>query len=161
MIQHHCVEYYGVIIYIKTTCANLGDTVCSQLLGAHAQSRCDIVSCSYRKGKPSVLKTPKAVNFPWLFSVLREESATHADLKAVGEQIFAVLYGQPTDNSMTQAWYNMYTRKHGNRCASCYCIRQTHTFTSTCDMLTWRRYFGRQMTKRVFHMSPSQSMVVK
>jgi len=86
-------KWDGVFLDIKATCANLGDTVCSQLLGAHAQSRCDTVSYSFRKGKTSVLKTPKAGNFPWLFGVLREESATHADLKAVGEQIFAVLYG--------------------------------------------------------------------
>ena len=86
-------KWDGVVLDINATCANLGDTVCSQLLGAHAQSCCDIVSYSYRKGKASVLKTPKAVNILWLFDVLGEESATHVDLIAVGDQFFAVLYG--------------------------------------------------------------------
>ena len=96
-------KWDDVFLDTKATCANLGDIVSSQLLGAHAQSSCDIVSYSFRKGKASVLKTPKAGNFPWLFDVLGEESATHADVMAVGQQIFVVLYGQPTGNSMTEA----------------------------------------------------------
>ena len=103
----------GVVLDINATCANLGDTVCSQLLGSHALSACDTVSYLFGKGKASVLKTLKAGNFPGLFDVLGEESATHADLMAVGEQFFAALYGQPTGTSMTQARYNLYTRKQG------------------------------------------------
>ena len=87
--------------------ANLGDTVSSRLLGAHSQSGCDIFSYPFGKGKASVLKTLKAGNFPGL----GEESATHLDLMAVGQQFFAAPYGQPTGTSMTQARYNLYTRK--------------------------------------------------
>ena len=139
----------------------LRDTVCSQLLGAHALSRCVTVSYSFRKGNTSVLMTPKAGNFQRLFDMLGEERATRVDLMVVGEHVFAVLYAQPTDNSMTQAWYILYTRKQRSRCSSCYCLRHTHTFTSTCDMLTWRRYLGRQLTKMFFQMSPYQSMAAK
>ena len=58
--------------------------------------------------------TLKAGNFPRLFDVLGEEYVTNADLMAVGQQFFAALYGQPTGTSMTQARYNLYTRKQGN-----------------------------------------------
>ena len=61
----------------------------------------------------SFLKTLKAGNFPGLFNVLGEESATLVDLMAVGQQFFAALYVQPTGTSMTQAWYNLYTRNQG------------------------------------------------
>ena len=103
-------KWDGVVLDINATCANLGGTVCSQLLGAHALSACDTDSYPFGKDKASVLKTLKAGNFPGLFDVLGEESATHEDLMAVGQHLFAVLYGQPTGTSMTQARYNMYTR---------------------------------------------------
>ena len=109
-------KWDSVVLDINATCANLGDTVCSQLLGAHALSGCDTVSYPFSKGKDSVLKTLKllkAGNFPGLFDVLGEESATHADLMAVGQQFFAALYGQPTGTSMTQARYNLHTPKQG------------------------------------------------
>ena len=79
--------------------------------GVHALSGCDTVSYPFGKGKASVLKTLKAGNFPGLFDVLGEESATHVDLMAVGQHFFAALYGQPTGTSMTQARYNLYTCK--------------------------------------------------
>ena len=104
-------KWDGVVLDINATCANLGDTVCPHLLGAHALSGCDTDSYPFGKVKASVLKTLKAGNFPGLFDVLGEESATHADLMAVGQHFFAVLYGQPTGTSMTQARYNLYTRK--------------------------------------------------
>ena len=104
-------KWDGVVLDINATCANLGDTVCPQLLGAHALSGCDTDSYPFGKGKASVLKSLKAGNFPGLFGVLGEESATHVDLMAVGQHFFAALYGQPTSTSMIQARYNMYTRK--------------------------------------------------
>ena len=105
-------KWDGVVLDINATCANLGDTVYSQLLGGHAVSGCDTVSYPFGKSKAYVLKTPNAGNFPGLFNVLGEESSTHADLMAVGQEFFAALYGQPTGTSMTQAPYNLYTRKH-------------------------------------------------
>ena len=50
---------------------------------------------------------------PNLFNVLGEESATHADFMAVGQQFLAAQYAQPMGTSMTQARYNLYTRKQG------------------------------------------------
>ena len=102
-------KWDGVVLDINATCTNLGDTVCSQLLGAHVLSGCDTDSYPFGKGKASVLKTLKAGNFPGLFDVLGEESATHVDLMAVGQHFFAALYGQPTGTSMTLARYNLYT----------------------------------------------------
>ena len=58
-----------VFLDINATCAYLGDTVCSQLLGAHALSGCDTVSYPFDKGKISVLKTLKAGNVPGLFDI--------------------------------------------------------------------------------------------
>ena len=104
-------KWDDVILDINATCANLGDTVSSQLLGGHALSGCDTVSYPFGKGNASVLKTLKAGNFPGLFDVLDEESATHADLMAVGQQFFAAQNGQPTGTLMTHARYNLYTRK--------------------------------------------------
>ena len=73
--------------------------MCSQLLGAYALSGCDTVSYPFGKSNASVLKTLKAGNFSGLFDVLGEESATHADLMAVGQQFFAALYGQSKGTS--------------------------------------------------------------
>ena len=106
-------KWDGVVLDINATCANLGDTVCSQLFGAYALSGCDTVSYPFGKGKASVLKTLKAGNFPGLLDVLGEESATHVDLMAVGQQFFVALYGQPRGTSMTQARCNLYIRKQG------------------------------------------------
>ena len=100
-------KWDGVVLDINATCANLGDTVCSRLLGAHVLSSCDTGSYHFGKGNASDLKTLKASNFPGLFDVLVEESATHVDLVADGQHFFAALYGQPTGTSMTQAHYNM------------------------------------------------------
>ena len=60
-----------------------------------------------------MLKTVKEGDFPGLFDVLGEEGASQEDLMAVGEQFFVALYGQPSGSSMTQARYNLYTRKQG------------------------------------------------
>ena len=107
------LQVRGAVHMEKWDLPNLGDTLCSQLLGAHALSGCDTVSYPFGKGNATVMKTLKADNFPGLFDVLGEKSATHADHMAVGQQFFAALYGQPTGTSMTQARYNMYTRKQG------------------------------------------------
>ena len=156
------IEKWGCdVLNINVTCANIVDTVCSQLFGANALSGCDTVSYPFGKGKASVLNTLKAGNFPELFDVVVAESAIHADLLVVGQQFFAALYGQRTGITMTQARYSLYTRKQGKPLASCYCLRRTQTFTSTCDMFTCRCCFGRQLTNMVLHMFPSQSMFGK
>ena len=86
-------KWDGVVLDINATCANLGDTMCSQRLGAHVLSGYDTLSYPFGKGKASFLKTLKAGNFPWLFDVLGEESATHEALMAVGQHFFAALCG--------------------------------------------------------------------
>ena len=106
-------KWDGVVLDVNATCAHLGSTVCSQLLGAHAITGCDTVSYHFGKGKASMLKTLKEGDFPGLFDVLGEECASQEDLMAVGEQFFVALYGQPSGSSMTQARYNLYTRKQG------------------------------------------------
>ena len=89
------------------------EALCS-LLGAHALSGCDTVSFPFGKGKISALKIRlSAGNFPGLFDVLGEEASTHADLMEVGKKFFTALYGHPAGTSMTQARYNMYSRKQG------------------------------------------------
>ena len=106
-------KWDGVVLDVNATCAHMGSTVCSQLLGAHAITGCDTVSYPFGKGKASMLKTLKEGYFPGLFDVLGEEGASQEDLMAVEEQFFVALYGQPSGSSMTQARYNLYTRKQG------------------------------------------------
>ena len=151
----------GVVLDINATCANLGDTVCSQLLGAHALSSCDTVSYPFGKGKASLLKTLEAGNIPGLFNVLGKESATHVDLMADGQQFIAALYGQPTGTSMTHARFNRYTRKQGKPLrimllpptdTNLYLhVRRAHL-----QVLLWKA-----ADQQVLQMSPSQSMVGK
>ena len=119
-------KWDGVVLDINATCSNLGDTLCSQLLGTHAITGCDTVSYPFGKGKASVQETLMAGNLPGLFDVLGEEAATEADLMVVGQQFFVALYGQPTCTSMTQARYNLYTRKQGKPLRIlCRCRQQT------------------------------------
>ena len=63
-------KWDGVVLDVNATCANLGSTVCSKLLGAHAITGCDTVSYPFGKGKASMLKTLKEGDFPGLFDVL-------------------------------------------------------------------------------------------
>lgn len=75
--------------------------VCSQLLGAHAIIGCDTVSYPTGKGKSSVMKILEVDNYPGLFTMLGEVSATGEDLIAFGQQFFASLYGQSGGTSVT------------------------------------------------------------
>ena len=106
-------KWDGVVLDVNATFSHLRSTVCSQLLGAHAITGCDTVSYPFGKGKASMLKTLKEGDFPGLFDVLGEDGAFQEDLMAVGEQFFVALYGQPSGSFMTQARYNLYTRKQG------------------------------------------------
>ena len=69
-------KWDGVVQDGNATCANLGSTVCSQLLRAHAITGCDTVSYPFGKVKASMLKTLKEGDFPGLFDVLGEEGAS-------------------------------------------------------------------------------------
>ena len=73
-----------VVLDVNATCAQLGSTVCSHLLGAHAITGCDTVSYPFGKGEASMLKTVKEGDSPGLFDVLGEEGASQEDLMAVG-----------------------------------------------------------------------------
>ena len=61
----------------------------------------------------SCIRALKAGYYPGLCDVLGEEVATGAELMALGQQFFAALYGRRPGASMTQARYNLYTRKRG------------------------------------------------
>lgn len=86
------------------------------MLGAHAITGCDTVSYSFGKGKASVTKTLKAGDFLGLFDMLGEENVTEEDLMAVGQQLFASLYGQPAGTSVTTA---STPASRGKCCSSC------------------------------------------
>ena len=102
-----------VVLNISATCGNLWDTVCSELFRTPALSGCDTVFYPFGKGKASVLKTLKAGNFPGLFDMLCKESATQSNLIVVRQHFFSALCGHPAGTLMTQARYNLYTRKQG------------------------------------------------
>lgn len=151
-------KWDGIALDINATCANLGDGVCSQLLGAHAITGCDTVSYPFGKSEASVLKTLKAGDFPGLFDMLGEEGATEEDLMAVGRQFFASLYGQSAGTSMTRARSNLSTRKQGKP-LPIMSLPPTNQNLSMCDTLTCRCCCGERQTNRDLQMSPSLSMV--
>ena len=121
----HVEKWDGVVLEVNATCAHLGSTVCSQLLGAHAITGCETVSYPFGKGKASMLKTLKEGDFPGLFDVLGEEGASQEDLTAVGEQFFVALYGQPSGSSMCRPATICTLARRDNVCVSCHCRRQT------------------------------------
>ena len=53
----------GVVLNVNATCAQLGSTVCSQLLGAHVITGGDTVSYPFGKDKASMLNTLKEGTF--------------------------------------------------------------------------------------------------
>ena len=71
----------------------------------------------------------KSNAFLGLFDVLGEENATQADFMAVGQQLFAALYGQEMGTSMTQLGTICAAANSGSHCASCYCLQWKHTAT--------------------------------
>ena len=150
-------KWDGVVLDVNATRAHLGSTVCSQLFG-HAITGCDTVPYPFGKGNASMLNTLKEGYFPGLFDVLGEEGASHEDLTAVGEQFFVALYGQPSGSSMTQARYNLYTRKQGKpmRIMSLpptYLNLFLHVKRAHLQMILWKA--ADQLVLRTF---PSQNM---
>lgn len=110
-----CVQmerWNGVVIDINATCMQLGSK-CLQLLGMHALSGCDTVSYPFNKGKVSALNALKAGDFPELFQVLGEATATRGELLQTGQRFFCAMYDQPPGTSMSQARYQMYSKKKG------------------------------------------------
>ena len=105
-------KWDGVVLDINATCANLGDTLCSQLLGAHAITGCDTVSYPFGKGKATVLKIMKKDNF-LTFWRIRRRGRNWGRSHDSWTTFFAALYGQPQGTSMTEARHNLYTQKRG------------------------------------------------
>ena len=79
----------------------------------HAVTGCDTVSYPFKKGKLTALSKLQQGDFPELYSVVGEETATHEDLMKTGQNFFAALYGQPNCSSMNTARYMIYTKKKG------------------------------------------------
>ena len=71
------------------------------------------MSYPFCNGKTQVLQTLKERHFPGLFDMLEADGMSQADIMVVSEQFFAALCGQPSNTSMTQTRYNLYTRKQG------------------------------------------------
>ena len=83
------------------------------LLGVHAVTGCDSVSYPFNKGKFTALSRLREGNFPELYSVVGEETATLKDFMKTGQTFFAVLHGQPKCTSLNAARYTIYTKKKG------------------------------------------------
>ena len=92
--------------------AALGDRSL-QLLGKHAATGCDTVSYPFNKGKLTALSKLREGNFPELYSVVEEETATLEDLLKTGQMFFAALYGQSKCTSLNVVRYMIYTKKKG------------------------------------------------
>ena len=84
-----------------------------QLLGMHAVTGCDTVSYPFKKGKLTALSKLQQGDFPELYSIVGEETATHENLMITGQNFFAALYGQPNCSSINTARYMIYTEKNG------------------------------------------------
>ena len=97
--------------------------ICQVLLGMHALSGCDSVSCHCGNGKvSSILKVPLGSAIPGLNTMLGEPDATHSDLKHAGKKLFFPLYRM---KSINNARYQLYRRgkhqtlkKSSNRCCT-------------------------------------------
>ena len=79
----------------------------------HAVTGCDTVSYPFNKGKLTTLGKLREGNFPELYSVVGEETATLEDLLKTGQTFFAALYGQPKCTSSNAVRYTIYTKKKG------------------------------------------------
>ena len=84
-----------------------------QLLGMHAVTGCDTVSYPFKKGKLTALSKLQQGDFPELYSIVGEETATHENLMSTGQNFFAALYGQPNCSSINTARYMISTKKNG------------------------------------------------
>ena len=62
----------------------IGPTIL-QLLGMHAVTGCDTVSHPFKKGKLTALSKLQQGDFPELYSVVGEETATHENLMRTGK----------------------------------------------------------------------------
>lgn len=102
-------KWNGTILDINATVRELGDR-CEGLLGMHALSGCDTASYPCGKGKTSALKVLQGNFIPGLNTVLGETDASHSDLKDVGTEFFAALYGQKKAKSMNSTRYEIYSR---------------------------------------------------
>jgi hypothetical protein len=105
-------KWDGSVLHINQIATVLGDKSL-QLLGMHAVTGCDTVSYPFNKGKITALSKLQEGDFPELYSVIGEETATHEDLLKTGQKFFAVLYGQPKCTSMNAARHAIYTKKKG------------------------------------------------
>ena len=52
-------------------------------------------------------------DFPELYSIVGEDTATHENLMSTGQNFFAALYGQQNCSSINTARYMIYTKKKG------------------------------------------------
>ena len=86
-------KWDGTVLNINDIVAALGDRSL-QLLGMHAVTCCDTVSYPFNKGKLTALSKLREGNFPELYSVVGEETATLEDLLKTGQTSIAALYGQ-------------------------------------------------------------------
>ena len=105
-------NWNGRILDINATCIQLGSK-CLQLLGLHALTGCDTVSYPFSKGKVGALKILQTADFPDLSDKLGEEETSKEELLVIGQTVFDALYNQLPGTKMSQARYNLYTRKKG------------------------------------------------
>ena len=107
-------KWDGSVLHVNDIAADraIGPTSL-QHLGMHAVTGCDIVSYHFKKGKLTALSKLQQGDFPELYCVVGDETATHENLMRTGQNFFAALYGQPNCSSMNTARYMIYTKKNG------------------------------------------------
>ena len=69
-------KWDGGVLHVNDIAGALGGL---QLLRMHSVTGCDTVSYPFKKGKLSALSKLQQGDFPELYSVVREETATHED----------------------------------------------------------------------------------
>ena len=86
----------------------------------------------YKKGKLTALSKLQQGDFPELYSVVGEETATHEDLMRIEHYFLAALYGQPKCSSMNTAQYMIYIKKKGKAPLVYRCLPLMKICSCTC-----------------------------
>ena len=110
------------------------------------------VGCQLRVGMMASSCTMKQISPSYCFLALRQRFWRHCSEETENRQLSSSFLWHCMDNPRAPRWLKLGTvytpTNRGSHCASCYCLRRTQTFTSTCDVLTCRWCLGRQLTNR-------------
>jgi len=99
----------GKCVKISTVQSEIGTRACQRILAVHAFGGCDSTSAIFGHGKGSIFKlVNKSSVLHDLCITLQSPSASVADVRAAGMQLFAAVYGGKADESLAELRYSCY-----------------------------------------------------